>query len=108
MNITDYIPYGKENAVDRLFLTSVTGLRDREVRKLIQSARNRGALILNDQDGRGYYRSLDVGDLKRQYQTNKNRAMSILLQNAQLARMIVQLDDINKYQVTIEEVETDG
>ena len=106
MNIADYIPYGKENAVDRLFLTSVTGLRDREVRKLIQSARNRGELILNDQDGRGYYRSLDVGELKRQYQTNKNRAMSILLQNVQLARMIVQLEDIG--QMTIDEVVADG
>ena len=106
MNITDYIPFGKENAVDRLFLTSVTGLRDREVRKLIQSARNRGELILNDQDGRGYYRSRDVGELKRQYQTNKNRAMSILVQNVQLARMIVQLEDIG--QMTIDEVSAGG
>lgn len=108
MNITDFIGTGKENAVDRFQLMERTGLPDRTVRKLIQEARNRGEIILNDQDGRGYYRSIDVGELRRQYKTNRNRAMSILLQNVQLARKIVQLDDINKYQITIEEVAEDG
>ena len=102
MNITDLIPYGKENAVDRFWLMDATGLPDRQVRKLIQSARNRGEIILNDQDGRGYYRSRDVAELKRQYKANQHRAMSILYQQRHLARMIVQLEDVG--QMTIEDV----
>ena len=80
MNIIDFIPYGKENAVDRFRLMELTGLPDRRVRKLIQEARNNGEMILNAQDGAGYYISDDAEELKRQYRSNRNRAMSILLQ----------------------------
>lgn len=43
MNILDYIPKGKENAVTREALCIYTGLDDRTVRKLIELARDGGA-----------------------------------------------------------------
>lgn len=107
MNITNFIGVGRENAVTRGELAAMLNLPDRQVRKLIQEARDRGEIIINDQSGAGYYISDDVGELKRQYATNKNRAMSILRQQIHLARRITILDEINKYQMTIEEVATE-
>ena len=55
MNIADYIPYGRENAVTREQLMMLTGMPDRAVREAIAQAR-RDTVILNLQDGNGYYR----------------------------------------------------
>ena len=55
MNIVDYIPYGRENAVTREQLMMLTGMPDRAVREAIAQAR-RDTVILNLQDGNGYYR----------------------------------------------------
>lgn len=54
MNIIDYIPFGRENAVTRTQLRIVTGLTDRKIRDLIADAR-RDTVILNMQDGKGYF-----------------------------------------------------
>lgn len=55
MNIIDYIPKGRENAVTRTELCKRIGLPDRTVRELISQAR-RETCILNAQDGNGYFR----------------------------------------------------
>jgi hypothetical protein len=80
MNVTDFIGIGKENAVTRGELVAVLNLPDRQIRRLIQEARCQGVMILNAQDGAGYYISNDAGELEKQYRANRNRAMSILLQ----------------------------
>ena len=53
-NVLDYIPTGSANAVERAILRFRTGLRDRQMRKLIHFAR-REIPILNMQDGKGYF-----------------------------------------------------
>ena len=102
MDIMTFIAKGKENAISRQELCVLLNLPDRAVRKLIQEARDRGEVILNEQDGAGYYTSDDVGDLERQYNTNRNRALSILRQQIHLARKITMLEQRN--QMTIDEV----
>ena len=62
-SITDYIPFGKENAVTRAHLRAATGLPDRKIREEIEQARRRGAIIINAQDGAGYYQSEDIKDI---------------------------------------------
>ena len=57
MNIIDFIPYGKENAISRKQLSERCGLRDRVMRKMIEKER-REYPILNSQDGSGYFRPL--------------------------------------------------
>ena len=91
-NILNYIGVGRENAVDRFRLMELTGLPDRKVRSLIEDARREGALIVNAQDGAGYYISEDLGELKRQLNTNHSRAMSILVQQKYLRRKIKELE----------------
>lgn len=92
MNITDFIPTGKENAITRADLVRILNLPDRKVREMIETARKDGALILNAQDGAGYYISEDVGELKRQLHSNHSRAMSVLRQNTHLRRKIKELE----------------
>lgn len=88
IDILKYIGTGRENAVTREALVRKTGLSDRKVRKLIAEARREGEIIINAQDGAGYYRSDELGDLKRQYKSNHNRAMRILVQQKYLRRRI--------------------
>ena len=102
MDIMTFIPMGKENAISRWELMELTHLPDRTVRKMIQDARDRGELILNDQDGAGYYTSDDEGELKRQYRSNRSRALSILRQQRHIRRRLREI--AQKDQVTLEEV----
>lgn len=57
MNIIDFIPYGKENAINRKRLCTLSGMPDRVMRKQIEKERGEHA-ILNAQDGGGYFRPL--------------------------------------------------
>lgn len=75
--VLDAIPYGKENAVTRVYLAARTGLPDRQVRKAIEEIR-RSHIILNDQDGKGYYRSWDLDDIERFYRQERARALAVL------------------------------
>ena len=78
MCIEDYIPYGKENAVTREELVRRTGISDRNIREMIAKAR-RTTLILNLQDGKGYYRPTkeERADVERFVKQEKSRAMHI-------------------------------
>ena len=69
---------GEENAVDRDMLASLLGMGDRATRELIEKARNEGNLILNKQNGKGYFLPGSIDDVKRQYIQDTNRAMAIL------------------------------
>lgn len=88
MNITDYIGTGKDKAVTRTELCSRLGMSDRNVRKMIETARAEGALIINTQDGKGYYISENEADIRRQLNINHSRAMSILRQQKKLRQKL--------------------
>lgn len=92
MDIISAIGVGRENAVTRAQLCDKLGMGDRAVRKLIEDARNQGALIVNEQNGKGYYIATKLEEVCRQYAVNKARAMSIICQNAHLAKAMVELD----------------
>jgi glycerol-3-phosphate O-acyltransferase len=57
INIIDYIPTGRDNAINRKQLCTITGLPDRLMRHEIEKAR-RDYAILNI-DGSGYFRPAD-------------------------------------------------
>lgn len=64
IDITEYIPYGRKNAVSRHELQRRTGLPDRTVRALIEDARRKGAHILSSSADKGYWKSNNVGEIK--------------------------------------------
>ena len=103
MNITDYIGIGKDKAVTRTELCNRLGMTDRTVRKMIELARAEGALIINAQDGRGYYISEDEADIRRQLNINHSRAMSILRQQKKLRQKLREIGCAG--QLTIEDQE---
>lgn len=76
--IINFLNHGKNNALTRDALVSLTGLSDGTVRDMIKDARDNGYLIINDQDGEGYYLSDDIDAIHRQYKQDTARAMSIL------------------------------
>lgn len=88
MQIENYIPIGRENAVKREELARRCGLSDRKMRQEIMRARQRGVLIINLQDGAGYYRSEELADVRKQYRQNHSRAMDILVQQKYLRRIL--------------------
>ena len=88
MQILDYIPFGKENAVTREDLVVSTGMLDRQIRKAIQKARDDGALILNDCSGNGYYQSDDIKEIYAQYRKDRARALSVLKRLKTMRRML--------------------
>lgn len=88
MNITDIIPFGRENAITRKDLCRLVGTKDRAVRNAIEEARREGAIIINAQDGKGYYQTDDLEEIRQQYHRNNNRAMSILVQQKHLRRRL--------------------
>lgn len=86
--IEHLIPAGKENAVSRQYLSALTGKSDRTLRKLIEQARDKGHVIINDQDGAGYYRPTDILEVERQYVQDTRRALSILQRRKHLRKIL--------------------
>lgn len=103
MNITDFIGRGRENATSREELCRRVNLSDRKVRKLIEQARKRGEIIINDGTGVGYYISEELADLTAQYRMNQHRAMSILVQQKYLRRKIKEKQDDKHKKVLLAE-----
>lgn len=77
MDILEYIPYGRENAVKRRYLRELLGVSDRDMRRLLSEARKE-VVILNLQDGEGYYRPTNREELYSYILQEKARAEKIL------------------------------
>lgn len=88
MGIETYIPFGRENAITRKELCSLTKLSDRKLREQIEQARREGHIIINNQDGRGYYRTNDPDEIAKQYRQQRRRALSILAQQKHMRRLL--------------------
>lgn len=78
MEIINYIPYGKENAVSRFQLSLMTGKSDRKVRKEISRTREEH-VILSLENGNGYYQPTadDYPELRKYLNREESRAKSV-------------------------------
>ena len=86
IDIMSYIPEGRENAVSRASLCAMTGLKDRNMRLAIEDARHRGCIIINRQDGRGYYTTSDPAEIEAQRAQIHKRALNLLHQESAMRR----------------------
>lgn len=89
--ILRYLEIGKDKAKTREQLCELSGLCDRVVRREIEALRDKGIIIINNQDGKGYYISEDVEEMQRQFRQNQARAMSILRQQKHLRRRMAEV-----------------
>lgn len=78
MEIINFIPHGKENAVSRYELSHFTGWSDRRVRKEISKAREEH-VILSLENGKGYYQPApeDYPELRKFINREESRAKSV-------------------------------
>lgn len=78
IDIVQYIPFGRKNAIGRKELAAKVGCSDRTMRDLINAARKR-EVIINIQNGCGYYRPTedDIDEVKQFKRQEENRAKDI-------------------------------
>lgn len=79
---------GKENATNRKMLAQKLDMSDRRARKLVEQARLEGCMIINTQDGNGYYLPKDISDILTQYRQDTNRAMAILVRRKHMRKLL--------------------
>lgn len=110
-DVAAVIPYGIENAVSRGTLKRQLGISDRAVRKNIEKARANGVLIINLQNSEGYFKTdeTDLNNIAKQFNQNENRAMSILVQQKYLRRILKRAGRMDgKKAIVIDEEEDYG
>lgn len=86
--IRDSLRYGKENAIPSKALAAALGFKSvRELQKRVELERSKGAVILCDSHGAGYYLSDDPVELRRFVNTLNARAKNTIkaAQSAQRA-----------------------
>lgn len=91
IEILSYIPFGHENAVKRGELVRQTGIPDREVRRLIERAQFNGEIIINLQDGKGYFQPILPEEeplLRKWYYAEKGRHYSSAIKLNHAARLM--------------------
>lgn len=88
LTVVNAIPFGRKNAIKRDTLCAKVGMGDRKVRKMIELARGFGFIIVNEQNGAGYYQSDDLDEIERQYKQDTARAMSILARRKEIRRRL--------------------
>ncbi len=74
------INHGHDNAITANELSVIYDKNKRDVRRSIEKLRNNGVVIINNQDGQGYYQPTDedIIRVKQHYLQEKSRADSIL------------------------------
>jgi len=77
MNIIDFIPYGRENAISRKRLSELSGLPDRAMRQQIEKERQIYTIL--NLDGGGYFRPLPEEKplVERWLRQERSRSQSI-------------------------------
>lgn len=88
--LAQMIPWGRARAISREALAAALQTSDRQMRRMIEVARNEGLIVLNAQDGSGYYQSADVSELAAQYRQDTARAMAILKRRKHLRLILKQ------------------
>ena len=83
------IPFGRENAISRKELSAMFRMSDRKMRSAIEDARLDGLIIINAQDGQGYFQSADTAEMLRQYNQDTARALSIFRRRKPLREKLI-------------------
>ena len=75
--VADFLHHGAESAISRRDLMALTGLPDRDLRRLIEAERRQGCPILSDCVG-GYYLPGDSAERDRCIRSLRSRAAEII------------------------------
>lgn len=91
MNIEEYIPFGKGNAISRAELKMLTGIDDRAIRLLIKEtnrkALDNGFAILSSSASKGYWKSEDAEEIKAYLKESERRRRTEIENNYYIAKL---------------------
>lgn len=73
MKISDYIPYGRTNAISMSDLSKRLGTDPRVCRRLVQREREQGAPICSDWEHGGYFMPINKIEALAYYRQQKHR-----------------------------------
>ena len=113
MRISDYIPYGHEQAISREELARRSGVSDRKIRDLIKADQDEGIPVINTRNG-GYFLYKDKDDLpefKAYYLRERARSFTCLKKQKNVRQMLLRAglspeelkiqDELEKNQITL-------
>lgn len=89
MSIADLLSPGAENAVPRQDLMALTGLSDRELRRLIETERRAGTPILSD-NASGYFLPASEAERDRCVRSLRSRAAEISITADAIEKAVVE------------------
>lgn len=95
MEIIDYIPEGKENAVSRAELSRLTGWKDRDIRERIKRTNRalapQGRVILSSSGAKGYWITGDLAEIEEYCRESRHRQRSLYLNDAPIYELLRRL-----------------
>lgn len=95
MNILDFIPTGKENAISKQELMSRTGIKDeRLIRDAIKKQVESGVPILSSSGHKGYWYSEDIDEIEEFIRENDHRSNAINKTTAKLKKHLYEMKNI--------------
>lgn len=101
MNIENYIPYGRDNAISKSELISLTGMTERAVRRAIERARESGIMIMSSSQVRGYWQTEDIAEMEDFVRQTDNRIKALYFAKAKMQAEICKAKNIKT--VTVRE-----
>lgn len=94
MNILDFIPTGKENAISRQELMQRTGVGERLIRDAIKRQVENGVPILSSSGHKGYWYSEDIDEIEEFIRENDHRANALSKTTAKLKKHLYTMKNI--------------
>ena len=95
MNILDFIPKGKENAISKENLCKLTGIKDeRIIRDAIKRQVESGVPILSSSGHKGYWYSEDLEEIKEFIRENDHRSNALNRTTAKLKKRVYEMENI--------------
>lgn len=94
MNILDFIPTGKENAVSKQKLCELTGTDERLIRASIKRQVENGVPILSSSGHKGYWYSDDIDEIEEFIRENEHRVKSLTRTTAKLKKHLYEMKNI--------------
>lgn len=95
MNIADYIPTGKENAISRAELARRTVLPDRtihdEIKRANRELAKHGMAILSSSGARGYWISEDPKEIEEYCRESEHRRRQQYLNDAPIRKLLANI-----------------
>ena len=87
--LAELIPFGREAAISRKALAEALAMSDRKARAAVEDARRDGLIIINSQNGQGYFQTIDPDEMLRQYRQDTARALAIFRRREPLREALI-------------------